>query len=245
MKKVYLRPSDQKDNVGVNGYGNEKENMFRVAYAVKARLNVLTNQITVYMSNEGMTMQQGVYDANDKDVDLYLSIHSNALTGASQIKASGTEAFYGYLSPNDSLGRVLARKLVENVGKVMGTRYAKPDNVLYDKGLYDNRAVIAPSCLVELFYHDNPQDVTNFKARFNSVVEQIVKSIMETLKIPYPENDEVQMQDPNYKQIIDYVSNYQESWYRFLTKISNDDEEYPEGKQLPTLIERIWSHKKA
>jgi hypothetical protein len=95
-----------------------------------------------------------------------------------------------------------------------------------------------------LFYHDNPQDVTNFKARFNSVVEQIVKSIMETLKIPYPENDEVQMQDPNYKQIIDYVSNYQESWYRFLTKISND-EEYPEGKQLPTLIERIWSHKKA
>jgi len=244
MKKLYLRPSDQKDNVGVNYYGTEKDNMFRVAYAVKAKLQLLTNQITVYMSDESMSMERAVYDANDKNVDLYLSIHSNAMGDVPQIKASGCESYWGYLSPTNSIGRILAKKLVDEVGLIMGARSAKPDNTLYAKGLYDNRAVIAPSCLVELFFHDNPQDVTKYKARFESIVDAICKAIMGTLGIPYPEvsnNPTIKME---CKQIIDYVSYYQESWYRFLDRIK-DDVNYSEGKQLPTLIERIWEHYKA
>lgn len=248
-KVLVLSPSTQEANVGVANYGNEQENMRRVAAEVKYLLNNLTKEIEVHVVikeslKEIVLLSNNIY--KEEDDFIHLALHSNALKGIEQTAAYGCEAYYHYKTPVGSKSILLANRLVYNLGIIVGKRKASPDNVLYQGGLYELRETKGLATLVELFFHDNPNDVENYKREFSAIVRAIVRSILEVFGIPYPpeQPSQVEPTHPKSDEILDYVSNYNESWKRFLRRIAQDVE-YPEGKNIPTLLERIWEHKKA
>ena len=74
---VYLNPSRQHSNYGVNGYGTEADNMMVVAKRVKAIL-VSPGVFKDVHVTEGLTLSQAIADSNAKGATIHLDIHSDA-----------------------------------------------------------------------------------------------------------------------------------------------------------------------
>lgn len=248
---LFLSPSQQVNNLGVNEYGNERANMYELTNLVRNKILTYTDRITVHMGTMGSSLADLVYQSNQtvyrpskQNNSLHLEIHSNALSGEPQYVAHGTEAFWHYRTPNNSISPKVAQALVDSLGSIYGSRSARPDNVLYSSGLYMLKNALAPSVLVECFFHDNPNDVAKWKASKDLTAQKIVEAIFKVWDIQMPTTTVTPSGEMDYKSIIDYCSNYELSWFKFLDRLKLDPN-YPEAKNLPTLIERIWNHIKA
>lgn len=184
MPIIYLSPSTQEFNPYVGG-GNEEQYMNLIADAMEPYL--ASSGIRFVRNTPDMTAAGSIDASNNGNYDLHFALHSNASnTGNSR----GAEAYY---YPTSASGRRLAEIVARNLQLI----YPLPNGTktVPTTTLGEVRRTKSPGVLVEIAYHDNPQDAQWIKDNINAIAENLVLSLTEYFGIPF-----------NYPQPI-YVSN--------------------------------------
>lgn len=105
--KVYLSPSSQTENVGVNDYGTEASPMQQLSDKVKTKL---TNKgHSVYGSDNSLSLTQRITASNNAGVACHVALHSNAGGG------TGPDVWYYSTSSN---GKRLAENILAEIVEV-------------------------------------------------------------------------------------------------------------------------------
>ena len=163
----YLSPSNQTANIGVSGYGSEKEQM-----------NLLLDEIIPHLDRAGvsfhrgdadLSIQQRAKESNQMGSCFHLALHSNAGGNGS---ARGPVAYY-YSDAGKTFGEKLVSALL-----ALGQESNRSVNVAENKSLYELRCTTAPACLLEVDFHDNPAGVEFLIKRRSDIAEVIAKTII-------------------------------------------------------------------
>lgn len=164
----YLSPSNQAANIGVNGYGSEKEQM-----------NLLLDEIIPHLDRAGVsfhrgdadiTIQQRAKESKEMNARFHLALHSNA---GGKGKARGPVAYY-YSEAGKTFGEMLVAALLS-----LGQENNRAQNVVQNKSLYELRCTKAPACLIEVDFHDSPSGVAFLTSRRSEIAEAIARAIIE------------------------------------------------------------------
>ena len=177
MPIIYLSPSTQDWNHYVNG-GTEEEWM-----------NLLADKLVPYLDASGirysrntpdMTAASSISASNAGNYDLHLALHSNAAAGAQAGKARGSIVFY---YPGSADGKRAAELIADG----LKTIYPDPNKVRTEATttLGEVARVRAPSVLIELAFHDNPEDADWIKANIDNAARVIVLALTEYFDIPF------------------------------------------------------------
>ena len=184
MPNIYLSPSTQEFNP-YSGGGNEEQYMNLIADAMEPYL--AASGIRFTRNTPDMTAASSIAASNSGNYDLHFALHSNAsATGT----ARGIEAYY---SPASERGRRFAEIVARNLQLI----YPLPNSsrIVPTTSLGEVTRTRAPAVLVEIGYHDNPQDAQWIRDNVNAIAENLVLSLTEYFGIPF-----------NYPQPI-YVAN--------------------------------------
>lgn len=179
MPSVYLSPSLQEYNQFVNG-GTEEQ------YA-----NLITDALIPYLDALGidynrnrpeMTLSQAINDSNAGQHDFHLAIHSNAAPPSLAGQLQGPDVYYWYNSP---WGQAAADIIADNFRDI----YPDPSkvNTVPTSTLAELRRTTAPSALVEVAYHDNPEDAQWIKDNIQEIARSLAISLAEYFGIPFVE----------------------------------------------------------
>lgn len=164
----YLSPSNQSANIGIDGYGTEKEQM-----------NLLVDEITPHLDRAGVcfhvgdsdiTIQQRAAESNNMCACFHLALHSNA---GGNGKAWGPVALY-----YSETGKVFGQKLVAAL-LALGQQNNRSSNLVCSKSLYELRKTTAPACLLEVDFHDSSVGVGFLTRRRSEIAEAIARVIIE------------------------------------------------------------------
>lgn len=184
MPIIYLSPSTQEFNPYAGG-GNEEEYMNLIADAMEPYL--ASSGIRFVRNTPDMTAASSIRASNAGNYDLHFALHSNA---SSTGNARGIEAYY---SPNSVRGKRFAEIVARNLQLI----YPLPNSsrIVPTTSLGEVTRTKAPAVLVEIGYHDNPQDADWIRNNVNNIAENLVLSLTEYFGVPF-----------NYPQPI-YVAN--------------------------------------
>lgn len=174
MPKVYLSPSLQSNNIGYGNYGTEQARMNQIADSVEKHL--YDKKITVYRSKPDMTLAEAIADSNSKKVDAHVAIHSNA---------SSTHTSRGPMGFAYKIGTkadVLAHDIYDEVAKIS---QVKGQGVFYSTKLYELKKVAAPTTLIEVAFHDNPDDAKFIMDNIDNIGGAIARGILKNLNTRY------------------------------------------------------------
>lgn len=176
MPTIYLSPSTQEFNP-YSGGGNEEYYMNLIADAMEPYL--AASGIQFVRNTPEMTAASSIAASNSGVFDLHLALHSNA-TAAGNGTARGSEVYY---FPSSAEGKRFADILAENLQMI----YPLPDRVrtVPTTSLGEVARVRAPGVLVEIAYHDNPEDAQWIRENINRIAETIVLSLTEFFGIPF------------------------------------------------------------
>ena len=184
MPNIYLSPSTQEFNP-YSGGGNEEQYMNLIADAMEPYL--AASGIRFTRNTPDMTAASSIAASNSGNYDLHFALHSNAsATGT----ARGIEAYY---SPASERGRRFAEIVARNLQLI----YPLPNSsrIVPTTSLGEVKRTRAPGVLVDIGYHDNPEDAQWIRNNVNTLGENLVLSLTEYFGIPF-----------NYPQPI-YVAN--------------------------------------
>ena len=181
MPIIYLSPSTQEFNHYVNG-GTEEYYM-----------NLLADKMVPYLDASGiryarntpdMTAASSIAASNAGNYDLHLALHSNAAAGDQAGKARGSIAFY---YPASEKGRRAAQLIAEGLKAI----YPDPNLVRTQSttSLGEVARVRAPAVLLELAFHDNPEDAAWIKENLDAAARLIVLALTEFFEIPFFETE--------------------------------------------------------
>jgi len=177
-KSVYLSPSTQEHNRGYGGYGTEEQRMNEVADVTQQALE--RHGLTVYRNKPEWTLQQVVADSNAKRPDVHFAIHSNAGGGR------GCEVYCHRFGGG---GEKLARAVYEELSPLTPTsdRGVKEGYNLFGPGvhLYELAETNAPAALVEIAFHDNPDDAQWIISHIEAIGTALAKGILNYFSITY------------------------------------------------------------
>ena len=174
MPNIYLSPSSQEFNPYVIG-GNEEYYM-----------NLLADELEPWLAASGIrrtrndpnqSVQDFIRQSNAGNYDLHLVLHSNASPEGQAGQRRGSVVFY---DPRSSRGRRAAELIAKNLREI----YPGPVQVLSTQGLAEVNQTRAPAVLVELAYHDNPEDAAWIAANLPAVGESLAKSLAEYFAVP-------------------------------------------------------------
>lgn len=169
MSKIwYLSPSNQGTNVGIDGYGTEKEQMYRLADAIIPHLD--RAGVSFVLADGDATLAQRVTQSNSIGTGFHFCLHSNA--GGSG-KAWGPVALY-YSDSGKAFGETLVSSLL-----ALGQQNNRSYNVKQEKSLYELRKTAAPACLLEVDFHDSAVGVAFITQRRAEIAEAIARCIIE------------------------------------------------------------------
>lgn len=161
MPRIYLSPSLQEYNPFYGG-GSEEEVMNLIADAMEP---YLTADGIEYLRNDPeMTLGQAIADSNNSNVDFHLAIHSNASPPSIAGTRQGPVVYYYATSP---YGRQMAELIADELREI----YPDPSKVqvLPTTTLRELRQTTAPSALVEVAYHDNPEDAAWIRGNIDEI----------------------------------------------------------------------------
>lgn len=169
MSKIwYLSPSNQGSNVGIDGYGTEKEQMYLLADAIIPHLD--RAGVSFVLADGDAALAQRVTQSNSVGAGFHLCLHSNAGGGG---KAWGPVALY-----YSDAGREFGEKLVCAL-LALGQQNNRSYNVKQEKSLYELRKTSAPACLLEVDFHDSSVGVAFITQRRGQIAEAIARCIIE------------------------------------------------------------------
>jgi N-acetylmuramoyl-L-alanine amidase len=180
IKSVYLSPSNQENNIGVNDYGTEEIQMNKVTDVAERILKL--HGVTVYRNSPNWNLSKIVEDSNDKNSIIHLAIHSNANIGRSR----GCEV---YCHRFGGEGERLAKLIYDEVSAITPTsdRGVKEGYNFYGKGksMYELAKTNAPAALVEVAFHDSVDDANWIMGNIELIGVAIAKSVLKYFGIPF------------------------------------------------------------
>ena len=171
MPKIYLSPSVQEFN-RYSGGGSEEYYMYLIADAMEPYLKA--NGIDFVRNQPQMTLSQIINESNAQDYDLHLAVHSNASPDAVAGQNTGTEIYY---YPTSQKGRRFADIIQSNYQPV----YREPGNVrtIPTTNLAELKRTKAPAVLIEVGYHDNPQEAQWIRDNIDTIARSLAKAVTE------------------------------------------------------------------
>ena len=179
--KVYLSPSNQTNNLGVNevGYTNEEKEMNDVTDYIEKRLKEYG--VITYRNDGYSGINRWTQDSTYLGVDLHLAIHSNA---SEDHTAYGIETWINdATSPTYSLAQKIQNGL-------MGIYYNQEDKdanrgIKYAQGSLGEVNPLLTPCgiLVEIAHHDYEKDADWIMKNKEKIGYNIADSILEYLQI--------------------------------------------------------------
>lgn len=169
MPRIYLSPSLQEYNPFYGG-GSEEEVMNLIADAMEPYLNA--DGIEYVRNDPSMTLGEAIADSNNSDVDFHLAIHSNASPTSIAGTRQGPVVYYYATSP---YGKQMAELIADEMREIY------PDSekvqVLPTTTLRELRRTDAPSALVEVAYHDNPEDALWIRENIDEIAEALSNAV--------------------------------------------------------------------
>ena len=192
MPSVYLSPSLQEYNPYIDG-GNEEYYMNLIADAMEPYLRA--SGIDFRRNDPDMTLSQAIADSNKGNHDLHLAIHSNAAPEGSAGRYTGADIYY---YPTSSNGKRFAEILQKNYKDI----YPESNDVdiipglfavyieykfLFTTSLAEVRRTKSPSALIEVAYHDNPEEAQWIRDNINAIGRNLAKSVAEYFNLPFVE----------------------------------------------------------
>ncbi len=186
-KKVYLSPSTQEANRFVAGGITEEQNSNAVTDILERALREKYG-ITVYRNRPDMSLSQMIADSNAKKPDIHVAIHSNAGGGR------GAEVYAYIIEGKVSNSEMLARYIYEEFEVITPSadrgvkngRTAKLGEVIYTNAF---------AVLVEMAFHDNPEDAAWLIANRQACATAYEKGICRYFGIQY-KTDVVPVPEP-------------------------------------------------
>lgn len=168
-KVIYLSPSAQEYNIGYGDFGSEEYRMNRIADIVEKLLK--EQGYTVYRNNPNERLSQIVRESNEISPDIHVALHSNA--SGEGFSAQGPEIFAN--RPNTP-GDRLANQIYNEIMQVYPDP-TKGRGVLYTSSLYEIIRTNAPAVLLEVAFHDNPEDAQWIIDNESQIAQAIVSGI--------------------------------------------------------------------
>lgn len=173
MASVYLSPSTQEFNQYFSG-GNEEFYMNILADIVQ--MNLESSGINVVRNNPDLPLASAIEESNAGDYDLHLALHSNASPEQFAGKLQGSDIYY-------YPGSVKAKEFANILADKMKEIYPNPRlvNVRSTTELGELQFTKAPAVLVEVAYHDNPNDEMWIKENLNEIGDAIAQAVVDYL----------------------------------------------------------------
>ena len=178
MPIIYLSPSTQEGNLYVTGSGSEEQNMNLLADAMVPYL--LSCGIQYRRNTPDMTAGSSIRQANAGWYDFYLALHSNGAAPENYGQVRGVIAFY---YPTSASGKRAAEIFADNLRDI----YPLPQRVTIQAttSLGEVRDPKFPSVLLELGYHDNPEDAAWVEQNMPQIAQNLVLSLTEYFALPF------------------------------------------------------------
>lgn len=164
----YLSPSNQGANIGVDGYGSEKEQMYLLVNEITPHLD--RAGVSFVVAERNMTIQNRTKESNGVGAAFHLCLHSNA---GGNGKAWGPVALF-----YSDAGKAFAQKLVHGL-LALNQQNNRSSNIAQRKDLYELKHTKAPACLLEVDFHDSSVGVAFITRRRAEIAEAIARTIIE------------------------------------------------------------------
>lgn len=176
MPSVFISPSLQEYNPYVNG-GNEEYYMNLIADELIPYL--IASGITVGRNSPEQTLSQAINQSNQGDYDLHLALHSNASPAMLVGQLRGTDVYY---NPISTQGQRAANIIADNFKAI----YPDPNLVKARSTttLAELNRTKAPAVLIEIAYHDNPQDAQWIRENIGVIARNLALSVTEFFGVP-------------------------------------------------------------
>ncbi len=169
MSKIwYLSPSNQGANMGVNGYGSERDQMYALTLEITPHLDRAGVSFVVPEKNTSLTDR--VRQSNEIAAAFHLALHSNAGGNGS---AYGPVGLYYSERGGEFCQRIVSALLA------LGQKTNRSYHVKQEKSLYELRKTKAPAALIEVDFHDSSTGVEFITKYRSEIAVAIAKVIIE------------------------------------------------------------------
>ena len=177
MPTIYLSPSLQPYNQ-YSGGGDEQYYMNKVADAMIPYLDA--NGIAYTRNTPNTSLGQAIRESNAGQYDLHLALHSNASPPSLSGQMEGVDVYY---YPGSSRGKRAAEIFADNFKEL----YPDPSKVktVPTTTLVEVTKTNAPAVLMEIGYHDNPQDADWIRSNIDAIAKTLVRSLTEYFGLPF------------------------------------------------------------
>ena len=180
MASLYLSPSTQEYNKYYDNSGSEEYYMNLIADAMEPYL--LASGISFTRNSPDMTVNEVVRQSNEGNYGLHLAIHSNAAPEHLSGKIMGSDVYY---YRDSSKGSRAAGIFANNLKLI----YPYPEEVtmIPNTTLAELKKTVAPAVLLELAYHDNPQDAAWITGNIRAIAKNLAVSTADFLGVEFME----------------------------------------------------------
>lgn len=173
-KKIYLSPSNQKDNTYASGNTNEMAQCDKIAQAAYTALTRCGFSVKVGKSGDSMSNRCNESDAFNADI--HLPIHTNAFNA----KTTGGTLVMLYKSTAEH--NKAGKALLNAVGKISpGPDYA----LRYRSDLYELNVPNAMSLYLEVEFHDTKSGADFIRNNITAIGEAIAKGMCDYYGVAY------------------------------------------------------------
>jgi len=166
---VFLSPSTQEYNPYVTE-GNEEYYMNKIADAMEPLLRA--KGIAFVRNDPNGSVVDSVNLSNANPNQLHVALHSNAAPTYLAGKVRGVDVYY---YPTSEKGKRAAEIFARNLRDI----YCCKVQTLTSTSMYELKRTNAPAVLLELGYHDNPEDEAWIRSSVDAIAQNLVKSIAE------------------------------------------------------------------
>ncbi len=176
--KIYLSPSNQKDNTYATGSTNEMAQCDKIAKAAQTALQRCGFEVKVGKS--GDTMANRCKESDAFSADIHLPIHTNAFDS----KTTGGTLVMLYKSSTEH--NKAGKALLDAVGKISpGADYV----LKYRTDLYELNTPKAMSLYLEVEFHDTKTGSDWIRNNITSIGEAIAKGMCDYFNVKYVSSD--------------------------------------------------------
>lgn len=179
MASVFLSPSTQHYNLYVDGNSEEYYT------------NLIADAMIPYLKASGIkygrndpdgTVSNSIEMSNSGKYGLHLAIHSNAAPEHMSGKIMGSDVYY---YRDSSKGSRAAGIFANNLKLI----YPYPEEVtmIPNTTLAELKKTVAPAVLLELAYHDNPQDAAWITGNIRAIAKNLAVSTADFLGVEFME----------------------------------------------------------
>ncbi len=184
MPFLFLSPSTQDFNLYVTT-GNEQYWMNQLADRMEPYL--AASGINVTRNNPSGSAATSIRQSNMGSYDFHLALHSNAAPENLSGQLRGIDAYY---YPGAQYGEAMAQLVVDNLKPI----YPLPDRVQTrtSTAIGELRRTKAPAALIEIGYHDNPQDAAWLTENLDEIAAAMSRAVAQYFGLPFLQPQGVQ-----------------------------------------------------